>query len=61
MVWVGRVKTYKAHLVQPLCNEQGHLQLDKVAQRHIQPDLECFQGWGIQYLSGQPVPVLDYI
>ncbi|KAK4831174.1 LOW QUALITY PROTEIN: hypothetical protein QYF61_015644 [Mycteria americana] len=35
--------------------EQGHLQLDQVAQSPIQPDLECFQGWGIHYLSGQPL------
>ncbi|KAK4826723.1 LOW QUALITY PROTEIN: hypothetical protein QYF61_010976 [Mycteria americana] len=27
-----------------------------VAQSPIQPDLECFQGWSIYHLSGQPVP-----
>ncbi|KAK4810853.1 LOW QUALITY PROTEIN: hypothetical protein QYF61_008825 [Mycteria americana] len=32
----------------------GH---DQVAQSPVQPDLECFQGWGIYSLSGQPVPV----
>jgi len=26
------------------CNEQGHLQLDKVLQNPIQPDLECLHG-----------------
>jgi len=39
--------TFKGHLAQPRCNEQGHLQLDQVAQSPIQPDLECFQGWDI--------------
>ncbi|KAK4810053.1 hypothetical protein QYF61_005116 [Mycteria americana] len=39
---------------------KGHLQLDQVAQSPIQPDLECFQGWGIYHLSGQPVPVLHH-
>ncbi|KAK4824075.1 hypothetical protein QYF61_010586, partial [Mycteria americana] len=42
------------------CNEQGHLQLDQVAQSLIQPDLECSQGWGICHLSGQPVPVFHH-
>ena len=37
--------------------EQGHLQLDQVAQSPIQPDLECLQGWGMNHLSGHPVPV----
>jgi len=35
--------TFKHHLVQPPSNEQGHLQLDQVTQRPVQPDLECFQ------------------
>lgn len=34
------------HLVQPPCNEQGHPELDQVAQSLTQPDLEFFQGWG---------------
>jgi len=42
----------------PLCHEQGHLQLDQVAQSPVQPDFECFQG--IDHLSGQPVPVLHH-
>ena len=33
---VGR--TIKGHLVQLLCSEQGHLQLDQVAQNLVQPD-----------------------
>jgi len=53
-VWVGR------DLERPSsptpCHEQGHLPPDQVAQSSIQPSLECFQGWGISRLSGQPVP-----
>ena len=37
--------TLKGHLVQLPCNEQGHLQLEQVAQSPVQPDLECLQGW----------------
>ena len=36
--------TFKGHLVQLPCSDQGHLQLDQVAQSPIQPDLECLQG-----------------
>ncbi|KAK4831083.1 hypothetical protein QYF61_015281 [Mycteria americana] len=46
--------------IQPTCNEQGHLQLDQVAQSPVQLDLECFQGWGIYHPSGQPVPVFHH-
>ena len=48
---------FKGYLVQLPCNEQGHPQLNQVAQRPLHPDLECVQGWGIYHLSGQPVPV----
>ncbi|KAK4831029.1 LOW QUALITY PROTEIN: hypothetical protein QYF61_014917 [Mycteria americana] len=51
--WKGPLKVIYSN---PPCNEQGHLQLDQVAQSPIQPELECFQGWGIYHLSGQPVP-----
>ena len=47
--------TLKGHLIQLSCSEQGPLQLSHVAQGPLQPDLECFQGWGIYHLSGQPV------
>ena len=50
--WFGLEGTFKG-LVQPPCNEQGHLQLGQVAQGLVQPDLECFQGWGIFHLFGQ--------
>ena len=36
---------------------QGHQPLDQAAQSHIQPGLECLQGWGIHSLLGQPVPM----
>jgi len=56
----GLQGTFQGHLVQPPCNKQGHLLLDQAAQSPIQPNLECFQGWGIHHLSGQPVPVFHY-
>jgi len=34
---------------------QGHQPPDQAAQSHIQPGLECLQGWGIHSLLGQPV------
>ena len=42
---------------QPPCYVQGHQPPDQAAQSHIQPGLECLQGWGIHNLLGQPVPV----
>ena len=50
-------RTFKGHLVQLSCNEQGHAQLDQVAQGLIQPGLESLQERGINHLSGQPFPV----
>ena len=44
---------FEGQLVQLPCSEQGHLQLDHIAQNPIQPDLGCLQG----QLSGQPLPV----
>jgi len=41
----------KGHLLQLPCNEQGHLQLDKIAQSPIQPDLECLQRQAIHHIS----------
>ena len=40
---------------QPPCYVQGHQPADQAAQSHIQPGLECLQGWGIHSLLGQPV------
>lgn len=47
MVWAG--KDLKNHST-PCCG-QGHLSLDQVGPRIIQPGLD--QGWGIQNFSGQ--------
>ena len=50
--WFGLEGTFKGCLAQIPDNKQGHLQLDQVAQSPIQPDLQCFQGWGIYHHSG---------
>ena len=42
---------------QPPCYVHGCQPLDQAAQSHIQPGLECLQGWVIHNLLGQPVPV----
>jgi len=42
------------------CNEQGHAQLDQVAQSPVQPDLECLQRQGINHISVLPVLVPNY-
>jgi len=49
--------TFRGHLAQPPCSKQGYFQPDHDAQSPVQPGLECFQGWGLHYFSGQPVPV----
>ena len=49
--------TFRGHLAQPPCSEQGYIQPDPVAQSPVLPGLKCFQGWSLHYLSGQPVPV----
>jgi len=54
MVWVGQ--DFKYHPVPTPCHRQGHFPLDQVAQSHIQPGLEHFQGGGTHSFSGQPVP-----
>jgi len=38
---------FEGQLAQPPCNEQGHVQLDQVAQSSVQPDLECFHVFNI--------------
>ena len=53
-------RTLKA-LVQLTRNEQGHPQLDQVAQCPVQPGLECFQGQDFHHISGQPVPVTHHL
>jgi len=52
----GLEGTFRGHLAQPPCSEQGYLQLHQVAQSPIQPGLEGFQGQGPCHPSGQHVP-----
>jgi len=54
--WFGLEVTLKIVWFQPPCRGQGHLALDLVAQRCIQPGPEHFQGGGIHNFSGQSVP-----
>jgi len=39
-------ETFKAHLVQARCDEQGHLSVDQVAQSPVQPDPRMVPGMG---------------
>jgi len=55
MGWVE--KNYIDHLISTPCYVQHRQPADQAAQSHIQPGLECLQGWGIHSLLGQPVPV----
>lgn len=36
---------FKDYLVQTLCNELGHIQLEQIAQSPIEPDLEYLREW----------------
>ena len=53
MAWVE--KDHNAHPVPTPCYVQGHQPANQAAQSHIQPGLECLQGWSIHNLPGQPV------
>jgi len=53
--WPGLKRTTMIISFQPPCYLQGCQPPDQAAQSHIQPGLECLQGWGIQNLLGQPV------
>ena len=53
MAWVEKDK--KDHVISTPCYVQGRQPADQAAQSHIQPDIECLQGWGIHSLLGQPV------
>jgi len=46
--------TFNGHLVQLLCNEQGH---PSGAQSLVQPGLESLKGQCIHHISEQLVPV----
>jgi len=53
-------RIFRNHLTHLPCSKQGYLYQDHVAQSPIQPGLECFQAWGLHYLSGQSVPVFHH-
>jgi len=53
MAWVA--KEHSAHPAPTPCYVQGRQPAAHAAQSHIQPGLECLQGWGIHSLLGQPV------
>jgi len=53
MAWVE--KDPSVHPVPTPCYVQGHQPAAQAADSHIQPGLECLQGWGIHSLLGQPV------
>ena len=53
MAWVE--KDHNDHPVPTPCCVQGRQPAAQAAQSHIQPGLECLQGWGIHSLLGQPV------
>ena len=55
MAWVER--DLNDHLISTPCYVQGHQPPEQAAQSHIQPGLECLQGWGIHNLLGESVPV----
>ena len=53
MAWVE--KDRNDHPISSSCYVQGRQPADQAAQSHVQPGLECLQGWGIHSLLGQPV------
>ena len=59
MAWVE--KDHNDHLIPTSCYVQGHQPADQAAQSHIQPGLECLQGWGIHSLLGQHVPAHHHL
>jgi len=53
--WPGLKRTAMIIWFQPPCYVQGRQPPAQAAQSHIQPGLECLQGWGIHSLLAQPV------
>jgi len=53
--WPGLNRTTIIIEFQPPCYVHGRQPPDQSAQSHIQPGLECLQGWGTHNLLGQPV------
>jgi len=59
MAWVE--KDHSDHPVSTPCYVQGKQPPDQAAQSHIQPGLECLQGWGIHSLLGQSVQCITIL
>ena len=55
MEWPGLKRTTMIIEFQPPCYVQGRQPSDQAAQSHIQPGLDCLQGWDIHNFLGQPV------
>ena len=55
--WPGLKRTTMLIQFQPPCCVHVDQPPDQAAQSHIQPGLECLQGWGMHNLLGQPIPV----
>jgi len=55
MAWVE--KDHNDQRVPTPCYVQRRQPPDQAAQSHIQPGLECLQGWDIHSLLGRPVPL----
>jgi len=53
MAWVEKDHSAQFSSNPLLCD--GRQPAAQAAQSHIQPGLECLQGWGIHSLLGQPV------
>jgi len=53
MAWVEN--NLQHHPLPTPCYVQGRQPAAQAAQSHIQPGLECLQGWGIHSLLGQPI------
>ena len=51
--WPGLKRTTTIIYFQPPCCVQGHQPPGQAAQSHIQPGLQCPQGWGIHKLLGR--------
>jgi len=51
--WPGLKRTTTIIQFQTPCYVQGRQPADQAAQSHIQPGLECLQGWGIHQMINE--------
>jgi len=59
--WPELKRTTMLIQFQPPCCVHVDQPPDQAAQSHIQPGLECLQGWGIHSLLGQPVQCITTV